>query len=583
MPSAPRRGMLLLIVAGAVALHLPSVFQGFWADDETHQIALRGDAPFPKPPWWNLYDFGETADWTTADGEVEGVPWWTSPDWKIRFFRPLTSATLALDHTLFGDWAIGYHLTSYAWYAALLLLVHSLYRSLGLDAGAALLALALYAATNGATLPVGWPANRNSVLALLGVVAAVRVAIGRGTIFRPAAAMLAAGLACLACLGKESGVLAFALLALGFGLTARRARESDVSRRAARAATMCMGLGLTFVAALACGGFGTHSRFYATPWSDPQEYASNLLVLFSAGLLRLLAPVSVYLGMIFPAIVVPACLIGLGLVALVAWRITPVVARRPEAIVLLAWLGLSLAAEGGSPPSDRLLLSAAIGSSGLLAIFITTVRRDSRASRRDRSVALGLVASAGLLGATFTLVQSLTMAQTAADTRATARSADVGPEALGARDVLLLQAENAFVPFTVGTAWALEPGDPELRIRVLQMGRRGFDWVREDDLTFVLRSRDEPFLTHPMEGVFMAPGHAPPLGTRWRTPAFTAEAAEVDAEGLRAVRFRMQRSLDDPRIRFLVERQGVLVSIAPPKLGETIVVPRAVPQSPLVL
>jgi hypothetical protein len=575
--------MLLAILGAAVAMHLPSAFQGFYADDETHQLALRGGSPLPKPPWWNLYDFGETADWTTADGAVDGVPWWTSPDWKIRFFRPLTSATLALDHALFGDWAPGYHLTSFAWYAALLLAVHSLYLSLGLEAGAALLALALYAATNGATLPVGWPANRNSVLALLGVVAAVRVALGGRAAFRPAAAPLAVLLAGLACLAKESGVLAFALLAVGFGAEALRAEGRDASRRAAVAAAACLGAGLAFVAWLGLAGFGTRSGFYATPWSDTWEYAGNLLVLFSAGPLRLIAPVSLDLGMIFPAIVVPACLLALGLVAFVAYRMIPALKRRPEAGVLLAWLGLSLAAEGGAPPSDRLLLSAAIGSAGLLAIFVTSVRRDLHAPRRDRILALALVTSAGALGAAFTVVQSQTMAKMAIDTRRTSTHADVGPASLGARDVLVLQAENAFVPFSLGAVWALEPGDPDLRIRVLQMGRRGLAWVREDDATFLLRSEDEPFLTHPMEGVFLASSDPPPAGARWRTPAFTAEAVEVDPRGLRAVRFRMHRSLDDPHVRFLIERRGELVSIAPPKVGETIVVPRAVPQFPLVL
>jgi hypothetical protein len=30
------------------------------------------------------------------------LPWWTSPELKLAFFRPLASALVALDYALFG-------------------------------------------------------------------------------------------------------------------------------------------------------------------------------------------------------------------------------------------------------------------------------------------------------------------------------------------------------------------------------------------------------------------------------------------------------------------------------------------------
>lgn len=566
-----------------MALHLPSVGMGFYADDYTHQLVLRGDAGMPRPTAWSLYDFGATQDWTLPGGEVDALPWWTSPDWKIRFFRPLTSATLVLDHALFGEWAPGYHLTNLAWYALLLLLAHALYRALGLGRGTALAGLAFFAATSGATLPAGWPSNRNSVLSAALTLAAVLVLArgGGGARLRlPAALLLALG----SCLAKESGVVGLPLLALWLLLDGRRRGEPA----AWRAPAVCLALALAFVGFLAIAGYGTRSLFYATPWSDPLRYAGNLLVLCTAGLLRLVFPLSLDLLAIAPALVLPACVAGAAAAVLLGWRLARRLRDRPEALFLLAWLALSLAVEGGSPPSDRLLLSASIGSAGLLAWFasIALARRPPARARGDgfdRGLARALVVTAGVLSAGFSLLQSAAVAGMARDSR----DAVLGLEAVvrggTPRELILLQAANAFVPFSAAGTWAAERHDPETRIRVLQMGRRALAWTREDDRTFLLRSLDEPFLTHLMEGVFLSSAASPVAGTTWRTPAFVAEAVEVDGAGLRAVRFRLHRSLDDPGVRFLVERDGQLAALPPPAPGETVTLPRAVPRTPLTL
>ena len=103
--------LLPLVVALGVAWHAPSLTIGFVGDDYTHQFILeRGSAHTSLRPW-NLYDFGtHPYPWETRSiwWENGGLPWWTQPDWKLRFFRPLTSLTIWLDHTLYGDWAPGY-------------------------------------------------------------------------------------------------------------------------------------------------------------------------------------------------------------------------------------------------------------------------------------------------------------------------------------------------------------------------------------------------------------------------------------------------------------------------------------------
>jgi hypothetical protein len=122
-PARPRRWLWL--VPFGLALHLPTLGMGFFTDDYSHQIILQG-AEHPTLRPWSLYDFGGVPAPDEPGRQFGFFPWWTSPDWKIRFFRPLTSLTLWLDHFLFGRWSVGYHLTSLAWFAGILILIGGL-------------------------------------------------------------------------------------------------------------------------------------------------------------------------------------------------------------------------------------------------------------------------------------------------------------------------------------------------------------------------------------------------------------------------------------------------------------------------
>ena len=218
--------LLPLVVALGVALHAPSLTIGFVGDDYTHQFILeKGSAHTSLRPW-DLYDFGaypSPEETRSIWWENGGLPWWTQPDWKLRFFRPLTSLTIWLDHSLHGTWAPGYKLTSLIWYTALLILVYALYRVLDLPKGTALLALALFAVAECSLKPVGWVANRNSLLAVFFMAASV-MALSRHRRWGSGPAVAGAlALASLACLAKESGIAGFALLLVYLLWSRRRA------------------------------------------------------------------------------------------------------------------------------------------------------------------------------------------------------------------------------------------------------------------------------------------------------------------------------------------------------------------------
>src|SRR5262249_55682561 len=154
----------------------------------------------------NLFDFGSAATAAHGDPGLNILPWWTAPDWKVRFFRPVSSLSHALDYALWGRHAAMHHATSLALYAMLLWLLDALYRAAGLSRSVALCALAVFVLEDGSVLPVGWIANRNTLIEALFAVSAVLVLL-RGL---PSPSWLriagSLGLGLVSCLAKESGV-----------------------------------------------------------------------------------------------------------------------------------------------------------------------------------------------------------------------------------------------------------------------------------------------------------------------------------------------------------------------------------------
>jgi hypothetical protein len=569
-PSPPRRAWLVpAVIAAGVLLHLPSLAGGFYADDHMHQLALDGKLPL-RP--WALYDFGGTADWAHLQDSVGGFPWWTSPDWKIRFFRPLTSVLLWLEHAFFGHAAAGYHGMSLAWLAALLTTTYGLHRALGLSRGVAAAAVALLAASQATIYPTDWIANRNSLLAATFTTGAVAAIASHRRLGRGRALATSLGLAALACLSKESGVAAFAAVA-AYLVVAGHGLPAPWARRAAAASAACAAL---FVVAVAAAGFGTHCAFYATPWSDPGRWLANLGKLGAVGALSLVTPALSDLTFLVPS-ALPAFVAG-GIVvgsAVGAWALRRLRGERTAAF-LAVWTALSLLPEAGAPLQDRLLLTATVGAAGLLAMLLArTLPAAAGRSRFERGAAWTVVVLAGI-EALATLGQSATTSGMAHAIREKATSADVGPRELGRREVFLLQADDPLVAFTIASTWALHTGDVDVRFTQLQTGRRGLRWTRVDERTMEFESLDRPFVTDPFETVYRADATPPAPGTVVEVPRLRFEVARTDADGrVRAVRVRFDEPPDGPRFRFLVPRDGRLTHVAPPAPGASVDLPRA--------
>ena len=160
----------LIIAAVAVAISAPSLFAGFVIDDHFFRALFQGFPGIDGVPMamTNTFVFGDGVPAHNLARMNESLlPWWTPPDWKVGFWRPLSSWSHWLDFQLYGDHAFWMHLESVLLYALIAYGLYRLYtRTLGVGWVAGLAAL-LYAIDDTHGIPVTWISNRNTVFATL--------------------------------------------------------------------------------------------------------------------------------------------------------------------------------------------------------------------------------------------------------------------------------------------------------------------------------------------------------------------------------------------------------------------------------
>lgn len=573
---------LIGVILFACFLHLPALRMGFFADDYSHQVALRGLSPETPMKPWNLYDFGTAPTPGSGMYELGAYPWWTPPDWKARFFRPLTSISLWLDYRLFDDWATGYHLTSFLLYAVLLVLLKKLFSAIGLDDRTNLLALLIFAGGDCTLMPVGWPANRNSLLELLFLVGSAILALraARGGGWRWVVA--AVGCAVASVLSKESGIVAFVLIP---GILYWHNRNSDDPRDRRQlvvSTAICATLAASYLFAYIALGYGTTTIFYPTPWVDPVMFATRLSILLAVAPLSFIGFAPVDLLGLAPQWAVPAGLIcavpGVWL-CIAVWRR---VSQHPTALFWAVWIALTVLPQGTPPTSDRLLFVSAVGAAALLAIFVTsnTAASKSRGFVHLRRV---IVAGALLLSPVSLFAASSAVRWMAKEGRSSLLKLDLGDPGQGPRDLILLQAPNDLVAAMALSALTIERGETTTRLWPIQLGGRGLRLTRVDARTFDVETLDQPFLTNLIEFVFLTSADAPAAGTTWTSPRFGVEVLESRDNQLRRFRVRFHESPDSPRFRFYTVDDKLRFQLFTlPPVGTSVDIPRVPPPLPFL-
>ena len=570
------RRTLLWVVLTALALHLPTISWGFFLDDQAQQMVFAGEPVSPTMSRANVFDFGYAPQPGEALFESGAYPWWTSPDWKARFFRPLTSLSLALDQALFGRRAWLHHLTSLGLYTLVLLVAHRLYRRAGLGGPALLLAVLILGCEDGSALVVGWLANRHTLLEALFGALAIHAALPATASSKGSAnPWLAVTCAVLATLSKESGITALGVVALMLWRP---------HRPAATAAALLAGAHLAF---LFTADFGARAVFYPSPWlpGGLAPWLENLAFTLTVQPLAAVSPFPVDLVAFEPAARRASLLIGSVLTPLICFAVW----RRARHLSGAGWLALwgwvNLLPQSLAPASDRLAFVPTLCFAPLVATYLWDVLTAPAAASPGKltKVPAGLLALSALpLSALMLGVRSTVTGPIMEIMESVVLGAELAPlegsADEGRRDVLVLQYPNATAGFGASSTWAFETGDRRTRLFSLQFSSRGLQWTRIDSRRMDFTSLNAPFATSSFESVFVGSALPPEVGQRWRTAAFEVEAREVDEAGLRTIRVTWHQPMTDGDPLILTWSEDRLGQHPLPPIGEPLTLLPATPR-----
>jgi hypothetical protein len=297
----------------------------------------------------------------------EGVfGWWMAPDFRMSFWRPLSSLTHVLDHRLWPRSFVLAHVQSMLWFAALLAVLAVLYRRFHVP-WIAHLALLLYAVDDARGWVLGWVANRNVLVAATLAFAALAVHDrARRDGWRPglwlAPALFAVGLlGGEAALGVTGYLFAHALF-IDPGPLARR-----LGRLWPYAA-----LSVAWLAAYKLLGYGTTGGgMYLNPLDEPTAYlgavAQYLPVLAAAQVWLRLADAWLALS---PSARVVAYALALLSLAVFAAVLAPLWRRLPACRFWALGAVLSLLPVCATYPMERLLVFAGVGGMATVALVL---------------------------------------------------------------------------------------------------------------------------------------------------------------------------------------------------------------------
>lgn len=159
------------IVLLTLLLSLPALFTGYFGDDYMHHALMQDNSPVDKPndlSLFGLFSFvNGDADRTYALMDFGLLPWWTNPELKYAFWRPISELTHWLDHSLWPHSPMLMHAQNIAWYLLLVMLTLYLFRRINgsFPLIVPALAMLLYALDGSHGFTVSWIANRNSLIA----------------------------------------------------------------------------------------------------------------------------------------------------------------------------------------------------------------------------------------------------------------------------------------------------------------------------------------------------------------------------------------------------------------------------------
>jgi hypothetical protein len=556
-------GLALLLTSTALGV-------GLQLDDFVLKALLVGDPEVRVAPWDAFAFFPEGSPRLRVQRELGELPWWTAPDLRLAFFRPLSSLSHWLDFRLWPDSPVLMHLHNLAWFGLLVFLAGWIYRGVlaeGAGPWVAGLAMLLFAVDDVHGQAAGWISSRNTLLSAgFGFLAIALHDRWRRGGWRPGLVLApAAFLAGLFCGEGATGALGY-LLGHALFLDPERGWRR---LRGLLPYGLCLILWRVLYDA---GGFGVErSGFYVDPLRE------------TAAFLRLLPE---RFGLLFftqwgfpPTELVTAsggersgqilAIAGFLLFALLAWMMGPLLRRDARARFWAAGSLLSMVPIAGTIPSTRLLLFTGLGAMGLLAQWLAEVPR----RRSHRAAAAVLVAIHLVLAPLLLPVMTYALAIPGEASLRAATSLPPDSEIRG-RDVVILNAPDfLFFAGYIAPLRYLEERPRPAHLWVLATGAVPLEVSRPDPRTLQVDS-EAGFPAGLADPVYRGPTAPLRPGDSIELPGMRVEVRAVGGDGrVRSAVFRFARPLES--LVLLQWRDGVYRPFQPPRVGGTVTLPPA--------
>lgn len=556
----------MLIAALMGLFSLP--FASFMADD----FIQLGFLERVLPGTWS----GPLSLYTISDGILEHVqvmkdagafPWFFGPTFKMVFFRPLSSALLALDHALFGLHPAGYRVHTLLWFLLLVAGLGTLFRRV-LAGPLGTLALLIFT-ISGIHGILCWTAARHIVIAAaIGVLSLLCHVRWRQEGWRPGRVLSIGGFA----LSLTAGEAAVGVIAYLFAYEAFGAPGNWKNRL--RACVPVLGLIACYLLLYRTLGFGASGGSgYINPLVEPLVFLvrlpGRLLVLAGAAIFGGSADLWVLRPAMRTGMIIGGAVFVLLLTAILrtVWPIAS--AQERKAVRWLVFGALASAVPfAGTPIGSRCLIVPFIGGAAALALVIhrwwTFIRR--RPGAKYRLVGAGC-AFLALLHLVIAPIQQVSFSvllhkMMHGHLVSAMKKADLDPERIGRQSVIVLKAPDLAVGFHSYYYRKLYQLPMPASWRVLSWAPCGHRFRRTAGDTLEMELTDGRL-------------EAPQLtkGAIIQLNGMRATVLGTDRIGVNRVEFRFNGVLDDPSFCFLAWREGRLQRVDLPPVGEALLLP----------
>jgi hypothetical protein len=548
---------------------LPALSVGLLHDDFLYRVAVTEVIEAWDPGPFGLYAFTAEPEVGQRWRELSHLPWWTSDDFHLSFFRPLSSALLWIDLSGSGGAIWTAHLRSIALFLLLVAVVGSLHRRFT-DPGTACLASVVYAVAGAHLLPTTWISARHALVSSVPGLLALLLHLKWREDGSRAARWLAPAMVVISMLGGELCLSALALL-FSYEIFGR----SDAFRRRLAALTPYVLLAGSYVIFYLANDHGSRGvGLYISPVTDPVRFLASGVVRIPILLGELIVATPASFVVSHPDLHPAFALWGASVTALAAFMLYHIRRRlEPRERNALHWLipGAFVALLPGAAGvlGGRAILPSLVASSLLVAVLL----RRGLAAARDRAVPrIGRIASwvavialafAHLVYAPLLIRVGFTLLVRHVG-QETERIAATVPEDCGPRFVLLAAADPVVSTYAPA---AMVPAHEILTFRTISLAPNDHVLDNVTETGFDLRvvgERGANFWEWVHRDAPLRSGEVIDLSD------IRVEILQSGPNGPTAFRIDLRRPLDDPELCLLEWRDGALRRLPPPSPGQAV-------------